>query len=114
MCGGKNSPNAVLPPDDYDLVARVQYGEQMTEVVYGETFSAEEAFVDLTTSLLAVTLPSETVVPGDSGQVIVWLANTGNVLRGETARETMLNPRARFSCKTVTFMVAVLSSILVL
>jgi hypothetical protein len=25
------------------------------------------------------------------------------VLRGETARETVLNPRARLSCKTATF-----------
>ena len=32
------------------------------------------------------------------------LESTGSVLRGETARETMLSPWDRLSCKTVTFM----------
>ncbi len=45
-----------------------------------------------------------------SSVAINTLASTGNVLRGETARETMLNPRARFSCRTVTFMAGPLCS----
>jgi hypothetical protein len=38
-----------------------------------------------------------------SSVAISTFESTGRVLRGETARETRLNPRARLSCKTVTF-----------
>ena len=39
-----------------------------------------------------------------SSLAIRTFESTGRVLRGETARETVLNPRARLSCKMVTFM----------
>ena len=38
-----------------------------------------------------------------SSLAIRTFESTGSVLRGETARETVLNPRARLSCKTATF-----------
>jgi hypothetical protein len=44
-----------------------------------------------------------------SSVAIRTFAKTGSVLRGDTARETILSPRARFSCSTDTFMIAVLS-----
>jgi hypothetical protein len=38
-----------------------------------------------------------------SSVAINTFPKTGRVLRGETARETMLKPWARFSCNTDTF-----------
>ena len=71
--------NAVLPPGSYSLMCRVQYGDQINEATYDESFTAQEAFVDLTATLPAVVLPAGTLVPGDTGRVAVRVANSGNV-----------------------------------